>query len=364
MTMRQKLEHFAHRTWQKKGLVSGGLLPLSWLANMAITRKQHRFSTAGSQASSRLPVVVVGNIYVGGTGKTPVVIALVQALQAKGWVPGVISRGYGRSKGIAPLAGQGQLDPTLFGDEPALIAAATNAPVCVHRVRALALRHLEQTHPEVNIVIADDGLQHLALARDIEIVVQDARGVGNGRLLPAGPLREPAGKLALVDYIVTNLQPDQPQPPLPDVPARQVTMRLQPVQMLQLVSGTKQTWDTWLSQNGKIAVGALAGIGQPNRFFGMLRTCGMQLVKTLPLRDHAPIDASVFDLFGDYPILITAKDAVKCAGINDPRLWVVHAAPLFSDIHWLDDVDQQLHAIADSKNTVASMGPVASNQPF
>src|SRR3546814_1384068 len=107
----------------------------------------------------------------------------------------------------------------MFGDEPALIAAETNAPVCVHRKRAAAIRQLEQTHPEADVVIADDGLQHLALARDIEVVVQDARGTGNGRLLPAGPLREPADRLARVDYLITKLQPGQAEPPPPLPPA-------------------------------------------------------------------------------------------------------------------------------------------------
>jgi tetraacyldisaccharide 4'-kinase len=362
--MRRKLEQFAHRTWRKKGLVSAALLPLSWLAGAAVRRRRRRFAKNGSQYRSRLPVVVVGNIYVGGTGKTPVVIALVRALREKGWVPGVVSRGYGRTESAEPLAGRGGLDSARFGDEPALIAQATGAPVCVHRMRAAALRHLEQAYPDVNVVIADDGLQHLALARDIEIVVQDARGVGNGRLLPAGPLREPAGRLERVDYIITNLQPGEPQPPPFDVPARQVAMQLRPTRMRRLVSGADQSWESWLAQNGGAAVGALAGIGQPERFFGMLRSHGLRLARALPLPDHAALDAPALDLFGDYPILMTAKDAVKCAGIDDPRIWVVHADPVFSDAHWLDDVSRQLQRIASDRNAVAGTDTAAPSPPY
>src|SRR5690606_16068633 len=179
-----------------KGLISTLLSPLSWVARAFIARKRLRYQRKpGLSHQSRLPVIIVGNIYVGGTGKTPVVIALVQSLQARGWRPGVISRGYGAKVGKHARTGQGQLDPALFGDEPALIAQATQVPVAVHPKRALALLELQETYPQVDVIVADDGLQHLALGRDLEIVVQDGRGIGNGRVLPAGPLREPASRL-------------------------------------------------------------------------------------------------------------------------------------------------------------------------
>src|SRR5690606_21270810 len=140
------------------------LWPASWLVRAAIARKRQRYRRDPDLTyHSTLPVIVVGNIYVGGTGKTPVVIALAQALQARGWQPGIISRGYGARIGDKARAGQGQLDPALFGAEPALIAQATQAPVSVHPTRALALKRLQRSYPQVDIVISDDGLQHLAL---------------------------------------------------------------------------------------------------------------------------------------------------------------------------------------------------------
>ena len=352
MKASSSLAGLAHRIWRRKGLASAVLLPLSWLTGMAVARKKRRFARPGAQAQSRRPVVVVGNIYVGGTGKTPVVIALAQGLRARGWTPGVISRGYGSAAGGGPRVGRGpRLAPGEFGDEPALIAAETDAPIAVHRRRALALRALERAHPEVDVIIADDGLQHLALGRDIEIVVQDARGTGNGRLLPAGPLREPAAKLSQADYIVTNLEADQTDDGPARDDARRIGMRLRPREVRHLASQRTLAWDDWRTQYGRRPVDALAGIGQPGRFFRMLQACGLTLGQTVALPDHAAFEASTFDAFGSSPILITAKDAVKCAGSNDARLWAVHVAARFSDGRWLDDLALRLRAIVGKKTT-------------
>ena len=149
-----------------------------------------------------VPVVIVGNLYVGGTGKTPVVIALVKQLKALGWHPGLISRGYGAKLGPSARTGQGELNASIMGDEPALLAEQTGAWIGVHPNRQLACQALLKADPAIDIIVSDDGLQHLALARDVEIVVQDTRGVGNGWLLPAGPLREPAKRLKTVDVVI------------------------------------------------------------------------------------------------------------------------------------------------------------------
>lgn len=341
-----QLAALAHRVWSGKGVLSTVLLPLSWITRQAVERKRRHFANPATREHGRAPVVVVGNIYVGGTGKTPVVIALIQGLRERGWTPGVISRGYGVAAGEAARVGRGHLDPKAFGDEPALIAQRTDAPIAVHPRRALALRALEAACPDVDVVIADDGLQHLALGRDIEVAVQDARGIGNGRLLPAGPLREPADRLEHVDYIIVNLEPGEPDPAMATgVPA--VGMRLLPERLEHLATRRSLEWRTWLAGHSDAPVSAVAGIGRPQRFFRMLEACGLTLAQAVALPDHAEFRTSPFEALGPGPILITAKDAIKCAAFaRDERLWVVHAEPKFSDEHWLDDVDERLRDAA------------------
>lgn len=339
-----------HRLWQSKGLASTLLLPLSWLVRLVVLYKQKRYrALPDTRPAGVRPVVVVGNILVGGTGKTPVVIALVEALSARGWHPGVVSRGYGVELKSRPKVGQGQLDAAGFGDEPALIARSTGSPLAVHPSRVLAVQALVHAHPEVDVIIADDGLQHLALRRDIEIVVQDARGLGNGRILPAGPLREPASKLGDVDYLITNLVAGQPAPPVLAIPAHQLCMSLRPERVTHLASDLSATWPEWLARHATGTIAAVAAIGQPERFFSMLRAQGLKLDATIALPDHDPYSSSPFTALTADLILVTAKDAVKCARFNDLRVWVINVAPQFSDIGWLDGLNEQLHAIAEKK---------------
>lgn len=339
-----------HALWLGRGLVNTLLQPLSALTGVIVACKKYRYRRRPELIiRSRHPVVVIGNIYVGGTGKTPVVIALVQALTARGWRPGVISRGYGARRNAQARAGRGDLDPDNFGDEPAFIAKATGVPVAVHAQRVLALEALQQSYPEVDIIIADDGLQHLALGRDIEIVVQDSRGVGNGRLLPSGPLREPPERLASVDVLITNLEPGRTAPGALPIAARQLTMSLAPTQLMQLATELTLDWAVWKSRHARTSTAAVAGIGQPERFFSMLRACGINLIQTVCLPDHASFDPSPFGAVPADLILITAKDAVKCTHINDERIWVVNVEPEFSDASWLDELHEKLVAIEKAK---------------
>ena len=317
--MASRLESTLTRAWLRRGVLALLLLPLALLFRLLAGLRRLLFRT-GLKKAERLPVpvIVVGNIFIGGTGKTPLTIWLVESLRAAGLNPGVISRGHGGQEGAA-LEVTPQSDPRAVGDEPLLIAARAGCPVVVGRRRVEAGKALLQAHPGVDVLVADDGLQHYALARDVEIVLFDGRGVGNGWLLPAGPLREPPSRRR--DFTVVNA------PEIAPGLARAVggqpwRMHLAGEFAEPLQGGQRVP----LAQLGDRRIVAAAGIGNPGRFFAMLRAAGLA-VGELPLPDHhdfmddpfAGVDADV--------ILITEKDAVKCRQIdhlkNDSRLWVV-----------------------------------------
>ncbi|MEG0822624.1 MAG: tetraacyldisaccharide 4'-kinase [Burkholderiaceae bacterium] len=339
--MRAGLEAWLHRQWARRGLLAWTLAPLSLLF-LAAVRLRHRRWHEGKLAQTRLPVpvLVVGNIYLGGTGKTPVTIALVRSLVARGFRPGVISRGWGRRDAAAQLvtAAQSALE---VGDEPLLIARATGVPVAVARARAAAGQLLLAAHPECDVLIADDGLQHLALARDIELAVIGTRGLGNGWVLPAGPLREPPARLNAVDAIVLNGCRDPIASTAPRFAATSQLGAARPLAhgaAVPLSELARRQGDTGL------ALLAAAGIGAPDRFFAMLRGHGL-VVEELPLPDHFDFSTNPFaDSRADL-ILITEKDAVKCATrpeiARDPRVYVV-GLELTLDERLVDLVTQRI----------------------
>ena len=263
--------------------------------------------------STRLPVpvIVVGNLAAGGAGKTPLTIALVEALRERGWKPGVVSRGYGGSAPSATLL-DARPDPALVGDEPALIRLRTGGPGAVGAKRVDAAHLL--LSQGVNVIIADDGLQHYALARDIEICVIDgARRFGNGRLLPAGPLREPESRLRSVDFVVCN--GGQPQ-------AHEYPMHLDLADAVALAEPARtQPLSAFAGLRGH----AVAGIGHPPRFFAALRDCGLDMIEH-PFADHHRYTPDEL-AFGDgLPVLMTEKDAVKCVAFAQPGWWSVPAS--------------------------------------
>lgn len=250
-----------------------------------------------------VPVVVVGNLTVGGAGKTPLTLCLARQLIACGWSPGIISRGY-QGEATRPLAVHPDSDPALCGDEPILLARV--APVFVCRQRVAAGKALLAAHPEVNVILCDDGLQHYHLARDIELCVVDgARGFGNALPLPAGPLREPVSRLAGVDAVVMNGRGRAPAHP------QIFQMTLESGQFYCL-SDPQQTVPVAEMVGLKLA--AMCGIGNPARFFATLKSLGL-IFSEHPLHDHHHY--VVADLPEADLILVTEKDAVKLATLPD-----------------------------------------------
>jgi len=292
-------------------------VPLSWLFALAAALRRTLYRR-GVLASSRVPVpvVVVGNVTVGGTGKTPLVIALASALAEHGRRPGIVSRGHGAAAGVPREVAPAD-DPAEVGDEPLLLAAA-GAPVVVARDRVAAARALLATHPSCDVILADDGLQHYALARDVEIVVVDgSRGFGNGRLLPAGPLREPRWRADAADAIVTLVTPDAPcERATAAAAGRRTTMTHEPVGWRNLADPSRRV-DPSAWPRG--TVHAVAGTGNPQRFFDLLARMGVDAVPHAFPDHHAFVPADL-DFAGASAIVMTAKDAVKCSRFADARL--------------------------------------------
>jgi tetraacyldisaccharide 4'-kinase len=265
-----------------------------------------------------VPVVVVGNISIGGTGKTPVVIWLARLLRERGYQPGIVCRGYGGSAGI-PRCAAPDGNPGEFGDEAVLLARRSGCPVWVGTKRVAAAHALLAARPECNVIISDDGLQHYALARDIEIAVIDGeRGFGNGMLLPAGPLREPLRRLQGVDALVVNGAALFPRETLPSaVPAFE--MRLGGKTFHDLVNPRLQAVPEHFA---KRQVHAVAAIGNPQRFFNHLRELGILFVAH-PFPDHHAFEAADFAFDHDAAVIMTEKDGVKCERLCRGNYWVL-----------------------------------------
>ncbi|HEU5435400.1 MAG TPA: tetraacyldisaccharide 4'-kinase [Telluria sp.] len=305
------------RAWLRRGPLACALWPVS-LVFGALGAVRRLLFRSGLLASARLPVpvVIVGNIFIGGTGKTPFTIWLAEALRAAGFTPGIISRGHGGA-GSAPRLVAGDALAAEVGDEPLLIARRSGCRVMVGRDRPAAARALLEQFPHVDVIISDDGLQHYALQRDVEIMLFDGRGAGNGWLLPAGPLREPVSRRR--DFTVVNA----PQAHAGNLRGALFYMHLAGTHAEQLIDRSKRVALPALRAQRIVAA---AGIGNPGRFFAMLRGAGLEFAE-LPLPDHHDFLDDPFRTLDADIILITEKDAVKCGQIEnlkrDPRLWVV-----------------------------------------
>lgn len=300
--------------WQRRGALAQALRPLSLLFGVLARRRRAR------TRPQRLPVavIVVGNIAVGGSGKTPVVDWLAGVLRAAGHRPGIVSRGHGGTAsaqgGLALVPADG--DPGRYGDEPVLLARLTGCPLVVGQDRPAAARALLRLHPECDVLIADDGMQHYRLARDLEIAVVDAATLGNRLLLPAGPLREPLARLAEVDLVLAHggLDADL-RAAIGGVPV--FGMRLAGEEVVALDDPARRL--ALAALRGR-RVHAVAGIGRPQRFFDQLAAAGLEVVAHAFPDHHRFVAADL--AFGDAsPILMTAKDAVKCRAFAPADCW-------------------------------------------
>ena len=331
--MTAALARLLQRHWWRAGLtpLTAPLVPLAALVGAIAARRR-----AGARAQPLpVPVIVVGNVIVGGAGKTPTVIALVALLRSWGYRPGIVSRGHGRADASALLLDSTTppeaATPAAYGDEPLLMHRRTGAPVAVARRRREAALALLAAHPQVDVVVADDGLQHHALPRDIELVVFDGRGIGNGRPLPAGPLREradaiwPVGADTPPRFILVNGR--WPAPPARALPApreRCFEARRSLGGALSLADwsrGASATRDSLIALRGRPLLAA-AGIGDPERFFAMLEAESLAIAR-LPLADHATFDPLPWPA-DTADVIVTEKDAVKLANrpLGRTRVWV------------------------------------------
>ena len=304
------LERLLNHIWYGNNFLSWCLIPLTWPVRWVIRRRRQHASPKGNTPEG-VTVMVVGGLTSGGTGKTPVLIGLGKWLVEQGYRVGVVSRGYGGTHGPEPHSVSKFDAAAVVGDEPLLIQRELGVPVVVCADRKRALDTLVD-QGAVDVVLSDDGLQHYPMPRDIELLVLDAeRGLGNGRLLPAGPLREPASRLASVDVILERNSDD---------PDRSFTY--QPSGALHLASGRQVTWSTCVAEWRNQSVVAMTGLGQPMQFFEMLREQGLA-IEVESMGDHEAMTSTHLDRRKEEVVLITLKDAVKLPECNDPRVWVV-----------------------------------------
>ena len=313
-----RLQAWFNRIWYGRSRWFVVLLPLSWMyvAASGLRRQLYRYGILRQQRVLAA-VIVVGNITAGGTGKTPLTIWLARQLLERGLQPGVVARGYGAQVGPQPLQVSADSDPAVVGDEALLLATCLSCPVVVHPDRVAAANGAVELG--ANVIVADDGLQHYRLARDFEIAVIDgARGFGNKRRLPAGPLRESISRLDSVDKVLVQQDQDAAKVLRRKGDPKELNFRLVPSGLHSLHDGEVRDLHSLAGQR----VHALAGIGNPPRFFSMLIEHGLQLIEH-PLPDHAPISQSDLTFDDDLPVIMTEKDAVKCRHLYTGGCWYV-----------------------------------------
>lgn len=333
---RRRVYNWLQRVWYADGSLGWILLPLSglyWLV-LALRRALYESGVLRTHRAA-VPVIVVGNITAGGTGKTPTVLWLVDALRQRGFAPGIVSRGYGGSQSGTSMRVEADSDAAVVGDEPALLARRGQCPVVVDpdRVRGAGML----VEDGVDVIVADDGLQHYRLARDYEVCIIDgSRGLGNRRLLPAGPLREGVERLADVDQVLVNgvLRSGDHEPTVPEQNA--MTFELRADEACRLNGSLARPIDRFAGTT----VHAVAAIGNPRRFFDLLRGKGIQVIEHA-YPDHVALGRRELEFGDDFDVFMTEKDAVKLGRTMKDKFWYVpvefamdgvDAAPLLEQI--------------------------------
>ena len=304
-------------------------MPLSWVFHVCLILRKKAYQTGLFKIyKAKYPVVVIGNITVGGTGKTPITIWLANYFISKGYKPLILSRGYGSKIGDHPIEVSRNTDVSMVGDEPLLMASKLKCPIIVHPSRTQSLIYLDDRR--FDLILCDDGLQHYQLDRDFEIAVVDGdREFGNKCLLPAGPLREPISRLSEVDVsLINNSNQESTRGNSFNLVGKKViNLHTNEVRSIQDFEGHE--------------VHGVAGIGNPDRFFNFLEKRKIK-VKRHPFEDHYNYDSSELEFEDGLDILMTEKDMVKCRGFINKKIWYVPVEVEFfdSDMKWLSDIEE------------------------
>ena len=318
----QKTSNFIEEAWYENKNWIKILLPFSWIYRFLF--KIFRKRDKASAWKPDFKTIVIGNLTVGGTGKTPLVIWLANELKKEGLYPGIVSRGYKSTANNNPVLITKSSNPSDVGDEPLIIFNNTNCPVVVGANRVRAAKHLIQNR-QCNVLISDDGLQHFKLGRDIEIAMIDGiRKFGNNLLLPAGPLREPIKKLDQVDFVINTNTFYSKESESKD---NNFLMTYKPISWVNLVTQESIDINDW--SKDRIVYG-IAGIGNPSSFFSLLRSLDFQVIEKVFPDHHEFIDTDFFEM-NDLPIVMTEKDAIKCKFLKNPNCWYLKIEPVISE---------------------------------
>ncbi len=314
---------FLEDSWYKEGGWTKLLSPLSSIYGSVSTQRREKFLNNQSALwQPPVPVVVVGNISVGGTGKTPVTLALIEYLKSLGYTPGVVSRGYGGKALSYPYEVMADSSAVHSGDEPLLIKQRTNCCVVVDPDRVAAAKYLLEVS-DCDLIISDDGLQHYALVRHIELAIVDGeRGLGNGGLLPAGPLRESAQRLCEVDFVLVNGGHWSYSA------GESSRFNLHPEHFVNVKTGEIKALDQWVD----VSCHAIAGIGNPQRFFNTLAELKIIVKTQKAFSDHHSMTSAEIVFDDSLPVLMTEKDAVKCREFANDKLWYLSVDAKLPDV--------------------------------